>query len=228
MRPAYDWIPRINEKQKRLADLKLSAEEKNRIDRRLEAEFVYSTLELRGAGVSRASVAQLISSEAHVSVVGEVDQSAFALLLSLRAVSSRARSRGTTAALTADLLVQLHGAPGESASLAERAVIAVDAACRWFAADSFSELHPVEQASIVLLRLIDIRPFEQLNEQTALVAASLFTLRSELPPIIVRPQSQIAYRAALDEGDQMNTKPMVEFVAESVERSLSEIIQNFE
>lgn len=224
MRPAYDWIPRVNEKQKRLADLNLPADERHRIDRWLEAEFVYSTLELGGAGTSRASVAQLISSEAHGSEVGEVDQSAFALLESLRAVTSLARAKGTAAALTADLLVKLHGAPGESGSLVEHRVMAVDAACRWFAADSFSELHPVEQASIVLLRLIDIRPFEQLNEQAALVAASLFTLRRELPPIIVRPQSQIAYRAALDEGDQMNTKPMVEFVAESVEGTLSEVI----
>jgi hypothetical protein len=72
--------------------------------------------------------------------------------------------------------------------------------------------------------LIEIRAFDHRNQQTALVAASLFTLRSGLPPIIIRPETQPAYRAALNEGIRMNTKPMVEFLAESIEKSLSQMI----
>jgi hypothetical protein len=34
-----------------------------------------------------------------------------------------------------------------------------------------------------------------------------------------------AYRNALDEGTRMNTKPMVETVAEAVERSVNEMIE---
>jgi hypothetical protein len=33
-----------------------------------------------------------------------------------------------------------------------------------------------------------------------------------------------AYRAAIDEGLRMNTKPMVELMAEAVEKSLAEMI----
>ena len=96
----------------------------------------------------------------------------------------------------------------------------LDSVCQWFSADSFRELHPVEQASIVLLRLIEMHPFELRNERTALLAASLFTLRSGLPPLIIEPGSHQAYRAALDQGLRMNTKPMVEFLAQSIEASL--------
>ena len=70
----------------------------------------------------------------------------------------------------------------------------LDSACQWFSADSFRELHPVEQASI--LRLIEMHPFQLRNERTALLAASLFTLRSGLPPLIIEPGSHQAYRAA--------------------------------
>jgi hypothetical protein len=76
----------------------------------------------------------------------------------------------------------------------------------------------------VLLRLIDLQPFEEANERTALVAASLFTVRRELPPIIIKPEMASAYRNALDEGTRMNTKPMVETTAEAIEKSLAELI----
>ncbi|HSQ20228.1 MAG TPA: hypothetical protein VLR92_07630, partial [Blastocatellia bacterium] len=67
--------------------------------------------------------------------------------------------------------------------------------------------------------------FEQTNERTALVAASLFTVRSELPPIIIGPEIHFAYHNALDEGVRMNTKPMVELIAEAVERSIEAMLK---
>ena len=100
----------------------------------------------------------------------------------------------------------------------------LESACRWYTAESFIELNPVEQASIVLLRLIDLQPFETANERTALVAASLFTVRANLPPIIMKPRLASGYRNAVEEGARMNTKPMVETVAEAIETSLAEMI----
>lgn len=226
MRPAYDWISRVNQRQRELAQHELSVEQRERLNHWIETEFVYSTIALEGANVDRNRVATLASAALNEDAVAENDQAAVSLLESLRRVTSLTRARGRAAEITVDLLVELHN-PSDPAVLPERARAALDTACRWFSADSFAELHPIEQAAIVLLRLIELQPFDQFNERTALVAASLFTLRSELPPIIVRPQSQIAYRAALDEGNQMNTKPMVELVAESVDESLSETVGRF-
>lgn len=240
-RPTHEWISRVDQKRKQLAALQLSKEQNDRIDRWTETEFVYSTLRLEGVDVSRQQVTEFVQSPSVIANATSTDDLMIVTLLeSLRKVETLACGDGRTTALTPDLLVELHNAPGDtdgfrkgpgSSTRSPRPIspehlpAAVEAACRWYTAESFAELHPVEQASIVLLRLIELQPFDQANSRTALVAASLFTLRSELPPLIVRTEMQPAYHAAIDEGSRMNTKPMVEMVAEAVEHSVREMIE---
>lgn len=227
-RPTYEWVARVNQRHKQLDERQLSTEQRQKLDRWIEIEFVYSTLTLEGVDIKRDLVARIASSQAG-SGDFEKHASARALFESLRLVTSIAREKGKDSVLSVDLVLKLNSPPsaqglrsGDSGSalMRENMPVVLDSACQWFEADSFRELHPVEQASIVFLRLMDLRPFVQRNERTALLAASLFTLRSKLPPIIIGPEAQRAYRAALDEGLRMNTKPMVEFLAESVERTL--------
>lgn len=237
-RGTSEWISRVNQKYKQLTELRLSAAKKERLDRWAETEFVYSTLKLEGASINREQVARVVLHATGAGADAENERTTTALLDSVRAVTSLARANGKAAELTSELLLQLHSLPGtgfrQTAGDTNRIVrpaspehlpALLESACRWYTAESFAELNPLEQASIVLLRLIEIQPFEEANERTALVTASLFTLRSELPPIIIKPEMDSAYRSARDEGMQMNTKPMVELVAEAVERSLSEMIE---
>lgn len=214
---------RVNQKHKQLEDIRLSAEQREKLDRWMQVEFVHSALKLERLDLSREQVVRMATS--------------------LRKVLSLARSEGKGAALTVELLIELHREPGvedglrSSAGDTARLVKPVPAAslpailesaCQWFAADSFVELHPIEQASIVFLRLIEIQPFEQHNESTAILAASLFTLRSGLPPIVIQLESLAAYRKALEESARMNTTPMVELIAEAVEKTLSEMVRGVE
>ena len=235
-RDTSEWINRVNQKHKQLVDLGLSDEKKERLARFCEIEFVYSTLTLEGSGVTREDVARISSNAGTPGA--ENDHVANALVSSFRLVRSLARKQGKGAELTPELLLKLHSVPdaGWRYSVAETSRVPklvapehlpalLESACAWYTAESFTELNPVEQASIVLLRLIDLQPFEQANERTALVAASLFTLRRELPPIIIKPEMTVAYRNALDEGARMNTKPMVETIAEAVEKSLEELVE---
>jgi Fic family protein len=231
-RPTYEWVARVNQKHKQLAELSLSEEAKQAFDRWLETEFVYSTLRLEGEEIEREQVVRLVSAPASSPDAGGPG-AATRLLDSLRTVTALARERGNDSVLSVELLRKLNDLQGgqglsstESTSKvkAEIPPVVLEGACQWFSADSFRELHPIEQAGIVLLRLIDLRPFNYGNDQTALVAASLFTLRSGLPPIIICVRTQPAYRAALNEGVRMNTKPMVELIAESIEQSLSKMI----
>jgi len=231
-RPTYEWVARVNQKHKQLAGLLLSVDDKQKLDRWTEIEFVYSTLRLEGVDLNRDLVAGIAARRASSQAPPEdsvVSGSESALLETLRAVTSIAREQGKDSTLSVDLLLELNNkliAQDRTSNVtAENLPLALDSACQWFTADSFVELHPIEQASIVLLRLIDIKPFDQTNERTALVAASLFTLRSGLPPIIIEPDAQPAYRAALEEGLRMNTKPMVEFVADSIGKILGELIR---
>ena len=239
MRPSHEWISRINQKQKQFAELKLSDEQRRNIERWTEIEFVYSTLVLEGHEISREDVSRLATSQT-TEASSESDRQASALIESLRKVIGLARQRGKNASLSPELLLELHNLPGSDTSLRrqagrnpsapspERLRAAVESACHWFTAESFAEFHPVEQASLVLLRLIDIEPFDRSNDRTALVAASLFTLRSELPPIIIKPEMNSAFRKALDEGVRMNTRPMVEFIATAVNQTVREMIQECE
>jgi hypothetical protein len=103
--------------------------------------------------------------------------------------------------------------------------LAVEAACGWFSAESFTELNPIEQSSIMLLRFIEIVPFESGNLKVTLLASSLPTLRRELPPLIVRANEAAAFHLAVEEGMRGNTQPMVETTARSIETTLDEMIR---
>ncbi|MFP5264209.1 MAG: Fic family protein [Blastocatellia bacterium] len=238
-RPANEWINRLKQKHKELAALSLTPGQKRSLDGWEEAEFVGSTLRLDRINVSRDSIARAAS--AAPIDAGAADDDALAVADLLTAVRMIKSAAGTSAAaLTPDLLARLHDPSGrgegfrKSAGDTGRALkpapaphlaAAIESACRWFTAESFEELNPVEQASIVYLRLTEIQPFERENERTALVAASLFTLRGGLPLIIIPPGLHGAYRAAIEEGARMNTKPMVELVADAVCQSIAEMIR---
>jgi hypothetical protein len=240
-RSANEWINRVNQKHKELASLAPSSEQQDNLNQWAETEFICSTLELDGIKVSRDAVARITSASAPpASKASDSSLVVVDLLAAVRTVKSIVRADGRAAALTPDLLIQLHDPSGRAEGFrksagdmgralkpapAEHLAATIESAFRWFTAESFAELNPIEQASIVYLRLIQIQPFEQANERTALVAASLFTLRAELPLIIITPDLDRAYRAALDEGAQMNTKPMVELIADAVEQSLGKMIE---
>ncbi|MCI0489123.1 MAG: Fic family protein [Blastocatellia bacterium] len=244
-RPTYSWISRVGQKHKRLTELDLSPQQTADLARWAEIEFVYSTLSLEGMNISRAQVARLVSSPPSdaTGLTGE-DAAIAGLLASLRVVETEARERGRTAALTPETLSKLHEpfgvegegfrkTPGEATSPFKPTPAAylsttIESACRWFAVESFAELSPIEQASIALLRILEIQPFERASQRTAILAASLFTLRSQLPPVIIEPGRAPAYRAALDEGARMNTTPMVELLAEVIEAALDRMIEMIE
>ena len=218
-RPAFEWINRVAQKHAELMKLELSEKEKESLRRQVESAFVYST----------ARLAELD------------DKESAETLAALRIVEALARSDGPQASLTPELLMRLNNPLGINESKfrmnaiaatgpfrpapAEHVPVLIESVCRWLTAESFAELNPLEQASITHLRLLEIHPFERANLETALVAASLFPLRSQMPPIIIKQEDSSLYRAAVEEGARMNTRPMVELMAVAMEKSLSEMIK---
>jgi Fic family protein len=112
-----------------------------------------------------------------------------------------------------------HPAPGIIAG--RFVVMAFD----WFAAQSFTEIHPVEQAALVYVRLLDLQPFNVENEQVALLAASFYIERAGWPPLIIYADEAAAarYTTAIDAAFRMLTQPLVEFFAESLARTIKQI-----
>ncbi|HEU4391114.1 MAG TPA: Fic family protein [Blastocatellia bacterium] len=226
-RPIYDWISRVNKKHRQLAEPAPGDAERSRLNRWVEVHFVATLLNREGPAISTAEVESIVSA----SPDDRIPSAARNRLAALREVERLAASEGRSASLTGNLIRRLHRPlePGEfdaSETRDPKSVAArIELACRWFVADSFLQLHPVEQAAISLLRLIEIAPFADGNEGTATVAASLFTVRAGLPPLIIGPDRARAYEAALGEGLRVSTRPMVELIAEVTEQTLDEMIR---
>lgn len=98
----------------------------------------------------------------------------------------------------------------------------LDNAFDWFGTDSFKELHPVERAAVVYLRLLDLYPFPAHNETTALLGASFYTERAGLPPLIIFSDevTRARYQQALEAAFRMLTQPLVELFAEMLRRTM--------
>jgi hypothetical protein len=231
------WISRVAQKHREFTSFELSPNQNDRIRQWVEVTFVYSTLKLERLKVTEAEVAgAAASAKPRPAATTEVKIEVVELLAGIRLLRDLALSKGTAAVLTSDLLLRLHGgtgefrkSPGETGGPArpvapEHLPASVESACRWFSAESFAELNPIEQASIVHLRLIEIQPFAEANKRIAILAASLFTLRSGLPPVIIVPDLAGAYEKAIEESRSGNTQPMVELMGTAVEGALSRMI----
>lgn len=143
---------------------------------------------------------------------------------------------GKDAELSLEFLTKIAQAAGEGlrkgpsatrpdAVTAEHIPMILEVACRWFAAESFAELNPAEQSAIVLLRMIELQPFEGANLQLGLITAGFYTMRRGLPPLVIPSENAPRFKAAIEEGLKANTKPLVEVIAESLERSLTQMIE---
>jgi hypothetical protein len=232
VRPPHEWINRVTQKHKAFVALGLSEEQKQAVTRFAELEFTRSALLLEGVSVTTQAVESIISSSREVGEVGSQVELVLAALRRLQASWSEPLTPESLLSLRYPLDSQVGGfrrtaveptAPYKPLP-PEQVEVSIGSACHWFAALSFRELNPIEQASIAQLRMIEILPFDSLNRVIALLTASLFTLRSGLPPVIIKADRLRDYRSAIEEGARMNTQPMVELIAEAVEATLDEMI----
>ena len=90
----------------------------------------------------------------------------------------------------------------------------------WLTVDSFEEIHPVEQAALVLTRLMDIWPFEFGNRTATVVFANFFLVRAGYPPFFVLPAELEQFEQALSEAIRMQTQPLVGAIYKSILREV--------
>ncbi len=98
----------------------------------------------------------------------------------------------------------------------------LDNAMSWFATEGFAEMNPVEQATLVHLRLLDLQPFAAANSTTATLAASFYLERAGLPPLIF-DATNARYLAALESGFRMLTQHLVDYFAASLQQTISNL-----
>lgn len=90
----------------------------------------------------------------------------------------------------------------------------------WTAADSFAELHAIQQAALVLVRLLDIAPFTDGSARTCRCIANFYLIKAQFPPAILTPQEEASYRGAVNAGLTMDTTPLTTLLANAVARTM--------
>jgi hypothetical protein len=131
----------------------------------------------------------------------------------------------TGAPAGADVLRKAEAAPVVAAHEPAPALILprmLDNAFDWFDTESFRDLHPVERAAVVYLRLLDLSPFPSHTRTTAALAAGFYTEREGLPPLVIFADdlTQARYARALEAAFRMLTQPLVELFAEMLTRAM--------
>lgn len=98
----------------------------------------------------------------------------------------------------------------------------IENAVDWFQTESFGQIHPVEQAAIAHLRVLDLQPFASANEEIAELVASFYVERAGYPPLVLFSDSETIFRyeAVREAAFRMLTQHLVEFIAESLTRTI--------
>jgi Fic family protein len=247
-RPSSDWVKDLALKREALQSLEpFEPALKAKIEEHLLVEQVVENLALGDIAITPDRVRMLLSGNEP-----ESDQTTDRIALNfagaVRYLHTLFANKELKAQslLTSDLLRELHAlamegisedggfyrttdarplVPGHEPAAAEVLPVLIDNALDWFSVQSFGELHPVEQAWLVHLRLLDLQPFSSANGRIARLAASFYSLRDDLVPIIVSAQDRELYNQAVAGSFQMITQPGIELFARSLVRTIDQVIE---
>ena len=92
-------------------------------------------------------------------------------------------------------------------------------AMTWFQ-EQQKKLNVVELAALFHHRLVFIHPFLDGNGRTARLAMNVLLMKAGYPLAVILKHDRKKYYRVLGEADKGNLKPLVQFIAQSVERSL--------
>jgi len=91
---------------------------------------------------------------------------------------------------------------------------------KWFG-DNNKKLHPVELASIIQHKFVHIHFFFDGNGRTSRLLMNLILLKAGYPLVVILKNDRKKYYNVLQDADKGDYKPLVQFVALAVDRSLT-------
>ncbi len=109
---------------------------------------------------------------------------------------------------------------GHEPAEAELVPLLVENSLDWFRSDGFNQMHEVEKAALMLIKLIDIEPFDNGNGRTLRLFSNFFLLKAGYPPAIIDPCKGSQYAIAIENSLRFNTQPLIDLLAESADQSL--------
>ncbi len=109
---------------------------------------------------------------------------------------------------------------GHEPAEAEMIRFVLENALEWFNSESFHEMHEVEKTALVLIKLIDIQPFEAANGRTLRLASNFFLLRAGYPPALIKAAKASQYAIAIEQALRFHTQPLIDLLTDSLLESL--------
>ena len=93
----------------------------------------------------------------------------------------------------------------------------------WLAADSLTQIHPIEQSALMMTRIIDVWPFEFGNLTTALVFGNLALRNAALPPFFVLPEHKGEFEKTIARAMTIDMQPLVNAIFRTVKKEMESL-----
>lgn len=118
---------------------------------------------------------------------------------------------------TTDLQPLYRGQDCAPPSFIERSI---DNLVVWFNAESFTQIHPIEQCALTITRIVDVWPFEYGNLTVALVLGNLALGRAGLAPFFVLPEHRKEFDRVIAQAMTIDTQPLVNAIFQTVRKEM--------
>lgn len=93
----------------------------------------------------------------------------------------------------------------------------------WVSADSFQQIHPIEQCALAIARVVDIWPFEFGNLTVAVVVGNSRLWKAQLGPFFVQPEHRSEFEKAISQSMTIDMQPLVNAIYRTVKREMEAI-----
>lgn len=99
----------------------------------------------------------------------------------------------------------------------------VDNLVTWLTADSFSQIHPIEQCALAMTRIVDVWPFEFGNVTAALVFGNLPLRTAGLTPFFVLPEHRNEFEKTIAQAMTIDMQPLVNAIYRTVRKEMESL-----
>lgn len=84
-----------------------------------------------------------------------------------------------------------------------------------------SKAHPLETASLLHHRFVEIHPFSDGNGRVARLLTNLYVIARDYPPVVLKKEDRGKYYKSLRAADAGNLGPFANFIAKAVDENLT-------
>ena len=90
----------------------------------------------------------------------------------------------------------------------------------WLTAESFTQIHPIEQCALTITRFIDVWPFEFGNFTIGLLFGNFALRRAGLTPFFVLPEHRKEFERAIAQAMTIDMQPLINAIFQTVRKEI--------